>query len=418
MGQNSIDLKTSLLCKTIDGKFLNKNENYSINSLSIDSRTSKGKKEEAFFALKGNHLNGHDFIHELYSKGTRTFIVSQEVSGIPKANIILVDSVLIALQRIAKHKRKLFNGKAIGITGSNGKTIVKEWLATILDNRFKVVKSPGSYNSQIGVALSLWQLNNQYEIGIVEAGISEPGDMDSIQNMVNPEVGVFTNIGPAHQKHFKSVEDKILEKLKLFKGSKSLIIRADDNTILNACKEHFNGQLIAWTFNINEDGMIRVEHSKDNISFNINGSKYVIKTHFRDEASLENLVHSTICAAYFGLDREEIQQGVNLLYPLKMRLQVVKGINENYLIDDSYTNDLGGLIKAIDFMEKQSLQKSKTVILSDFGGQSLDAKSLHQLVKLLEEKALYDSLVLERSTTLRRSNFQENIYVLKIRLHF
>ena len=164
--------------------------------------------------------------------------------------------------------------------------------------------------------------------------------------------------------------------------------------------------------------MIRVEHSKDNISFNINGSKYVIKTHFRDEASLENLVHSTICAAYFGLDREEIQQGVNLLYPLKMRLQVVKGINENYLIDDSYTNDLGGLIKAIDFMEKQSLQKSKTVILSDFGGQSLDAKSLHQLVKLLEEKALYDSLVLERSTTLRRSNFQENIYVLKIRLHF
>ncbi len=385
MEPNYFRLKTSELCQIIGGQFINEAHDHNITSITIDSRTALGHDDEVFFAFKGNHLDGHLFIEELYQKGTRNFVVERRPSLAPEANVILVDDVLHALQKTAQFKRALFIGTVVGITGSNGKTIVKEWLATILETSVPMVKSPGSYNSQIGVALSLWQLNNKYKVGIFEAGISKPKEMEVISKLLNTQIGIFTNIGPAHQENFDSIEQKITEKLKLFNNSSQLIIRSDDDVLLKLAEQQFKGELITWTFDKQRNDHIKVTKQPSGISFKFNSKEYTFKVPFQDDGSLENLTHSIIAAILLRVSEKDIQSGINQIQPLKIRLMIIQGINGNFIIDDSYTNDLGGLKKALNFMAKENLQKSKVIILSDFGSaNTLDQYTI--LAKLLKDK--------------------------------
>ncbi len=379
-------MKTSKLCEIIDGQFLNKTEDQYINSISIDSRTALGKSDEVFFALKGNHLDGHEFVDELIKKGTINFIVDRRIEVQENVNLILVDDVLLALQSAAKFKRQKFDGQVIGITGSNGKTIVKEWLATLLENDYNLVKSPGSFNSQIGVALSTWQLNNKADLGIFEAGISMPHEMAKIESLIRPQLGIFTNIGPAHQENFNSYEEKIKEKMKLFSNCDTLILRADNEQIYSMAKEIYPNRTLSWTTDIEQPADVMVQVEQGLIRFRLGAKEFKLESTFNDEASIENLIHSLIAAAYLGQGQESIQSGVNNLSTLKMRLKAIKGTNGNYILDDSYTNDLGGLVKALDFMEKQGLQKSRVLILSDFGTKASPLKHLEKLAQLLTDK--------------------------------
>lgn len=384
---NSFNLKSNELCKIIQGRFVHKTDDLSIATISIDSRTAMGQPNEVFFALRGNHLDGHTFIEDLYKKGTRNFVVSQALIVPIEANVILVENVLQALQKIAQHKRESFGGRVVGITGSNGKTIVKEWLATILETSHAIVKSPGSYNSQIGVALSVWQLNDKTDLGIFEAGISKPNEMSTIGQIIQPELGVFTNIGTAHQENFESLEDKICEKLKLFKNCDHLILRADHEGVITIAKREYKGNLIPWSFSSKDEGIIKVARTSNGIQFKLDSRTYEIEAPFQDDGSLENLTHAALTAAFLGLSEKLIQEGVKNIQPLKMRLKVAQGINGNYIVDDSYTNDLAGLVKALDFMEKQNLHKSKVIILSDFGS-SYSVEQYNELAKLLNDKVV------------------------------
>ena len=365
---------------------MNKSKDLPINTISIDSRTALGRYDEVFFAFKGNHLNGHDFIPELLRKGTKNFVVSEVIAPQEDVNIIYVKDILTALQLTAKYKRDRFKGRVIGITGSNGKTIIKEWLATLIENEYSLVKSPGSYNSQIGVALSAWQLNEKADFGIFEAGISKPNEMPLIKRLIEPHIGIFTNIGSAHQENFETVEAKIKEKLKLFQNTETLIVRADQSQVFNLVKAKYRGDLISWSSDRESKDHVFVDKNGEVLDFYFKNKKYSFQSSFNDEASIENLIHVIITAAFLGLSEMSIQNGINNLVPLKMRLRAIKGSNGNYIIDDSYTNDFGGLIKALDFMEKQNLQNSRVLILSDFGSTSNSGEDLKQLAQLLSNK--------------------------------
>ncbi len=214
----------------VNGKTLQIFENGFIEHLLLDSRKIYSPSTSLFFALKGPRRDGHQFILELYNKGVKSFVVSEKIkiADFPEASFILVDDTLEALQRLGAFHRKQFTIPVIGITGSNGKTIVKEWLYQLLHEKFNIVRSPKSYNSQIGVPLSVWQINSHHELAIFEAGISEPGEMDKLEKIIQPTIGILTNIGETHNENFVNREEKLTEKLKLFTHANKVIARGDD----------------------------------------------------------------------------------------------------------------------------------------------------------------------------------------------
>ena len=238
------------LARFCNAQFKGVSEDVMIHQLLIDSRKAKSFKQQLFIAIKGSRHNGHLFIDELYTKGFTNFLISDtdfEIEKYPKANFLLVDDSLKAFQQIAKNHRQQFTIPVIGITGSNGKTIVKEWLSTCLQSQYKVCKSPKSYNSQVGVPLSVLALNGDADIGVFEAGISQLDEMKSLQCIINPSIGVFTNIGQAHSENFKSTEEKVKEKLKLFSNCQQVVYCQDHSAIHSVLTEEFQGQLYSWS---------------------------------------------------------------------------------------------------------------------------------------------------------------------------
>lgn len=316
-----------------------------IDWLLIDSRSLTFPEETLFFAIRTHKNDGHRYIPELYRRGVRNFVVSQLPENPENdANYLVVPSPMKALQRLAERHREEFNIPIVGITGSNGKTIVKEWLYQLLSPDFNTTRSPRSWNSQIGVPLSVWRLSEQTELGIFEAGISEPGEMEALRDIIQPTIGVMTHLGSAHDENFGSREEKCREKLRLFHDAKVLIYNADDE-LVQTCIDasHFKGMLIGW-------------HRTD-----------FSDLPFIDAASIEDVIHCICVCRYLGLSESVIRERLPRLQPVAMRLEVKEGRNDCTLITDTCNSDLGSLEIALDFMHRRpdANGRQRTLILSD-----------------------------------------------------
>lgn len=346
-----------------------------VQNLIIDSRKAIVREGSIFFAIKGTHHDGHAYIDSLYKNGLRQFIVEYDgfVTTYPEANFLQVSSSIHALQRIAAHHRSKFSIPIIGITGSNGKTIVKEWLYQLLSKQHTVVKNPGSYNSQIGVPLSVWQLQPYHTLGIFEAGISQPGEMENLAQIIKPTIGVFTTLGTSHAENFLSDEQKLEDKIKLFQGVAAVVCCADQTNTFNRIKDA-NLPIISWGFTASAD--VRIRKKEDNFLITWKDKNFDVSLPFSDPASVENAFHCMTVLLYMGTDIAIIQYGLNSLRAVPMRLELKEGINQNQLIDDAYNNDLGGLQISLELLANQNQKAKKTLILSDILQSGLDEKQL------------------------------------------
>jgi alanine racemase len=362
----------SELEKICEGTIVQLKENQPVENLIIDSRKALITHSSVFFALSGPRHNGHTYIRQLYELGMHQFVVEQDVDLplFPLANFLKVGSSIEALQKIAIAHRNAFNIPVIGITGSNGKTIVKEWLYQLLSPDMSVVKNPGSYNSQVGVPLSVWAMQPHHEIGIFEAGISTEKEMEKLQAIIQPTIGIFTNIGSAHNEGFPSLEKKVEEKLKLFSAVNPIIYCSDYREIDEAVnRQHL--KKISWAFSSEAD--IVIKKNQRQIEFDYAKKKFSLILPFEDKASVENAVHCVVCMAFLKYDSAVIQARISQLSAVPMRLELKSGVNGCQLIDDAYNNDMGGVRVSLDFLANQ--QKSKrSIIISDLlqTGQSPD----------------------------------------------
>ncbi|MBA4196025.1 MAG: bifunctional UDP-N-acetylmuramoyl-tripeptide:D-alanyl-D-alanine ligase/alanine racemase [Chitinophaga sp.] len=354
--------------------------NATIEHLLIDSRKIIFPSTSLFFALHSNRRDGHSFIKELNEKGVFNFIVEKhfDASSYTNTNFIFVDNVLNALQTIVAHHRSQFHIPVIGITGSNGKTIVKEWLNQLLQQDYNIVRSPRSYNSQIGVPLSVWQLNKENTLGIFEAGISTVDEMSKLEKIIQPTIGLLTNIGEAHGEGFTSKEQKMEEKLQLFNHCKQIIYCKEivANTTLHTEAEKFS-----WS-RINKNATLFIESERKDInqttiSFNYKNQSFQSSIPFTDAASVENCINCICCLLLLNYSIEEINKRIAQLQPVEMRMQLKKAVNNSYVLNDSYSNDISSLHIALDYLQQQAGSKQKIVILSDILQSSTDYKKLY-----------------------------------------
>lgn len=355
-----------------------------------DSRSICFPEETLFFALKTKRNDGHKYIADLYERGVRNFVVgtlTTEPESYPDANFLVVGSPLKALQRLASRHREQFQVPVVGITGSNGKTIVKEWLYQILSPERIITRSPRSYNSQIGVPLSVWMMNEHTELGIFEAGISEMGEMEALKPIIQPTIGVLTNIGGAHQENFTSLQDKCMEKLQLFKDC-DVIVYNGDNELISSCvsKSLFTAREIAWSTKDNERPLFIESIQKDDtgttIKYRYLGFFKEYRIPFIDDASIENSLHCLAVALYLMVSPEDIAERMLHLEPIAMRLEVKEGKNGCILINDSYNSDFASLDIALDFMARRTEDKERkrTLILSDILETGQSGKLLYRQV--------------------------------------
>lgn len=359
-------------------------------TLCYDSRQATHLPNELFVALKGATQDGHDYIPELLRKGSKFFLVEKDIPVASGGTFIKVKSCLLALQQIASYKRNQFEGCVIGITGSNGKTIVKEWLTSVLTTSHTVLASPKSFNSQLGVPLSVWPISNKYDLAIFEAGISRPNEMEPLQEILSPDIGIFTNIGSAHEENFINLEKKVEEKLKLFKRAKTLIYDKDDQLVSTLIDKHFKGDKIGWSRKSN--GSIFVQKASNSLTIKWGDNTHYFNTSFEDEASIQNLTHVIVSSIFLGIEDNLIQERIDRIKPVNMRLELKRGIEGNFVIDDTYNNDLAGLNKALNFMEQQRSHEQKTLILSDFIQSKVTLEDFAKLNDLLISKGV-DQLI-------------------------
>ncbi|HJS55276.1 MAG TPA: bifunctional UDP-N-acetylmuramoyl-tripeptide:D-alanyl-D-alanine ligase/alanine racemase, partial [Chitinophagaceae bacterium] len=343
-------------------------------------------------ALKGPRRNGHSFVAELYKKGVRNFIVSEtlKTEDFSEANFLFVDDCLKALQDLAAFHREQFSIPVIGITGSNGKTIVKEWLYQLLYQNFNIVRSPKSYNSQIGVPLSIWEMNKLHTLGIFEAGISKPREMDKLNGIIQPTIGILTNIGEAHSEGFESMDQKVQEKIKLFKNAGLVIYCSDewlaDKAIVLKHESVFHKtgkypfRIFSWGKMKKADLQIleinKLPAETEIIALYKN-AETAIKIPFIDDASIQNAITCWCVMLHFGFSDAVIAKRMKLLQPVIMRLELKKGINHCTIINDSYSADLNSLHIALDFLKQMGGGAKKTVILSDFFQTGMDDQELY-----------------------------------------
>ncbi|MEJ0057338.1 MAG: Mur ligase family protein [Bacteroidota bacterium] len=333
-----------------------------------------------FFAIAGDRHDGHLFLQALYQLGIRQFIVERDVpeGSFPGSNILKVRSTVEALQKIASIHRSQFSLPVIGITGSNGKTIVKEWLYQVLAPDLKIVKNPGSYNSQVGVPVSVWQINKHHDLGIFEAGISQPNEMAKLQSVIQPSIGIFTNIGSAHDEGFASREEKAEEKAKLFSDCDT-VIYCRDHGLIHETLVRTGRSFLTWGTSPKAD--INITSSGNSI-FEISYQSKIFSLHlpFHDPASRENAFHVMAFMLYKDYDASVIQDRIQSLQSVPMRLELKQGINRCIIIDDSYNNDLAGLRISLDFLKNQQKVK-KTLILSDVLQSGLSEAELIKEIK-------------------------------------
>ena len=358
--------------------------------LLTDSRSLCFAEETLFFALKSKRNDGHKYIPDLYERGVRNFVVSdlpQNMDAYTDANFLQTDNPLKALQKLAEKHRAKFDIPVVGITGSNGKTVVKEWIYQLLSPDHIVTRSPRSYNSQIGVPLSVWLMNEKTEVAVFEAGISEMNEMEHLQSIIRPTIGILTNIGGAHQENFYSLNDKCMEKLTLFKDC-DVVVYDGDNEMISSCvsKCLFGAREIAWSKVDNERPLyiesIKKGDTSTTIRYRYLGMPNEYTIPFIDDASVENSLHSLAVALYMMVPAEEITRRMALLEPVAMRLEVKEGKNNCTLINDSYNSDLASLDIALNFMARRSeeMGRKRTLILSDLLETGQSSKLLYRQV--------------------------------------
>ena len=364
-----------------------------IDWLLTDSRSLAFPETTLFFALRTPVGDGHKYIPDLYRRGVRNFVVGtvpdNYETDYPDANFLRVLSPLKALQRLAERHREEYVLPVIGITGSNGKTVVKEWIYQLLMLSMNVTRSPRSYNSQVGVPLSVWLLDERSRIGVFEAGISQPGEMQALRAIIQPTIGVMTNIGPAHQENFSTIQEKCHEKLLLFKDAKVLIYNADEPVVAESVHDFgFGGQLFGWSRK-DENATVFVraieptEDGKTRIAYFFNGTAAEYTLPFADEASIQNSITALCVCLYLGLTPADIARRMALLEPVAMRLEVVQGVRGCTLINDAYNSDAAALDIALDFMNrraKEQAAKGRTLILSDIFQTGIPAEELYAKV--------------------------------------
>ena len=384
-------LEFEKITEVTQGKILSKHDNPFIKYLLLDSRKINSSAESLFFAIKGVRHDGHQYISQLYKSGVRSFIVEESVAInlFPEANIYQVKSSVAALQDIVAWHRSQYDIPVIGITGSNGKTIVKEWLAQLLNKDHVVIKNPKSYNSQIGVPLSVWEMDSHHTIGVFEAGISLPGEMIHLEKIVRPTIGLFTNIGPAHDEGFTSAAQKIQEKLMLFKNADVLFFRKDHGQLTEEILKT-NIHALCWSDKEEADFSIKLhKQHAGNTFISLKYKKEIsnFSLPFSDDASVENIIHCLCILLYLEVSSEEIQKRILELHPIAMRLELKQGIQGCYIIDDTYNNDLAGLSMALNFLDQQKQRNKKTLILSDLLETGSDGKLIYEnIAKLIKEK--------------------------------
>lgn len=390
---NAIPLTTDEgLTLTIRG---NGNIDCLIKELLIDSRKINNPSTSLFFAIKGDRHDGHDYIQDLYEKGVRNFVVSslpQNEAQFDHANFIFVKDTLAELQLLCANHRRQYKIPVIGITGSNGKTIVKEWLYQLMHNDKNIVRSPKSFNSQVGVPLSVWQMNEEHTLGVFEAGISKPQEMKLLEQIIQPTIGIITNIGQAHDENFENQKQKVDEKLKLFSHAEVIIYCKDyllvhEEITNNKALKEIKG--FTWSKKLRADLLIgRI--SKNATDTEIQG---VYKNDFisisiplTDEASIENAIHCWATLLYLGYEQAVIAERMRFLSPVAMRLELKEGINNCSIINDSYNSDLSSLSIALDFLNQQKQHPKKTLVLSDILQSGQNREVLYKEVAELVHK--------------------------------
>lgn len=390
------------IAKAIGADAKNLNE-ANISILLTDSRSLSFPEKSLFFAISTKTNNGHNYIKDLYKLRVRNFVVSEdrpEFADMKDANFLVVKDTVKALQKLATHHRKKFNIPVIGVTGSNGKTIVKEFLYQLLHNEFNIVRSPRSYNSQIGVPLSVWQMSDRNTLGIFEAGISQPDEMERLQPIIAPTIGIITNIGEAHQENFISSNQKCMEKLSLFKDCEAIIYDGDDafisNCIESACLSH---KAIIWS-RTDSDAPLYIEsiekkNSHTVIRCTLLGFDKTFIIPFTDDASIENVLHCMALMLYLKPSSVNEVEKFGRLEPVAMRLEVKQGINNCLLINDTYNSDINSLGIALDFQQSRLVDKplKTTLILSDILQSGTLPKSLYKKVADLVKRRKIDRII-------------------------
>ncbi|RZM10075.1 MAG: bifunctional UDP-N-acetylmuramoyl-tripeptide:D-alanyl-D-alanine ligase/alanine racemase, partial [Pedobacter sp.] len=361
-----------------------------ITKLVIDSRSIIDPEESLFFALTAKR-EGHQFLNDAYDAGIRNFVISDAkfIGQFKDANILLVDDTLLALQTLARYNRAQYDLKVLAITGSNGKTIVKEWLYQLLAADFNIIRSPKSFNSQIGVPLSVWQIEEEHTLGIFEAGISKSQEMDSLAAIIKPTVGILTNIGEAHAEGFSSHREKLLEKLKLFEGSETLIY-SPEYTEGISINDLPGKTKFSWSYTQNADlKILFVEpiEGKNYLRALYKGIEIECLIPFRDRASLENGIICWATLLALGYSPAEADLRLEKLSLVSMRLELKTGINQCSVIDDSYSADISSLAIALDFLNLQNQHPKKTLILSDLYETGKSDEFLYaEIAALLKQK--------------------------------
>ncbi|MEA5080672.1 MAG: bifunctional UDP-N-acetylmuramoyl-tripeptide:D-alanyl-D-alanine ligase/alanine racemase [Dysgonamonadaceae bacterium] len=374
-----------------------------ISVLLTDSRKLTNPAETLFFAMVTKSNDAHNFVSDLYLSGVRNFVVSKmrsEWQAYNDANFLLVKDSLLALQKLASYHRSQFDIPVIGITGSNGKTIVKEWLYQLLEENYNIVRSPRSFNSQIGVPLSVWQLNESTEFGIFEAGISKPDEMERLEPVIQPTIGILTNIGEAHQENFSSLEQKYLEKMELFKNV-NVCIYCQDNPLMQQCIDMMmlSQRSFSWSLH-DEDAPLYISRidKKDEfteISYSFLKMDYSFKIGFTDNASIENAINCLSAMLLLHIYPDVIAQRMEKLEPVAMRLDVRQGKHNCIIINDTYNSDINSIQIALDFQNQRHTDKplKKTVIISDILQSGIPPKTLYRQVADMLEHSNIDKLI-------------------------
>lgn len=390
---------TGEIAAVVEGKLFG-NASLPVEWLVIDSRKLAETVGSMFIAIEGERHNGHDFVESMYQKGIRVFLVSSRFKSTKvyaDAAFIQVEDTILALQKLAAWHRKHFTLPVLAITGSNGKTIVKEWLAQCMASRYKITRSPRSYNSQIGVPLSVWLLDRQSEWAIFEAGISLPDEMDKLEAVVNPAHGLITNIGEAHQQNFLTLESKLHEKIKLFKHCEKVFYCRDHEMVHQALMSIYpNKKFISWSMRVPSakvyvSSLEEASHSTK-IQLHYHKLSATLTLPFSDKASIENALHVITYLLAAGFSFDEVKEQVSMLHLLAMRMEQIKGIKGCLLINDAYNSDENALAIALDYIHQQLFRK-KVLILSDIQQAGTSGEVLYQKVAALVKQKGIDKFI-------------------------
>lgn len=408
--------KMGMISQIVNGR-VEGNPSYEIQAISIDSRSLYLPEETLFFALVGDRHDAHQYIPDLYQKGVRAFVVNQEyqvAEEFDDANFVIVEDTLAALQLLNTAHRQKFDFPILGITGSNGKTIVKEWLNQVLQNSYRIVRSPKSYNSQVGVPLSVWNLNESANLGIFEAGISQPGEMSKLAEIIQPTIGVFTHLGEAHRENFTDKQQLLSEKIKLFTSCQKVVYCSDDPLVVSSFvvglepnQEHYTWSRNKHAFFMILDESIEGDYTR--ISYKTKRSTNEFSIPFTDSASVDNAITTYLTALVLGANENDLKQEMLKLEPVAMRLEIKEGFGNCTLINDYYNSDLGSLEIAVDLMSRQQPDKKKCIILSDIYQSGYTDKRLYKAVAKLIAKKKVDRIIgIGERISLQAEQFDHN----------